>query len=56
MHDFVSVAIATPAGLAKKEDTKVRILDDLSIMSLMPECPIYFWILVLSIAIGTGWV
>jgi hypothetical protein len=39
MHDFVSVAIATPAGLTKKDDTKVRILDDLSSMRLDARMP-----------------
>jgi hypothetical protein len=39
MHDFVSVAIAIPAGLTKKEDTKVRVLDDLSRIRLDARMP-----------------
>ena len=39
LHDFVSVAIAIPAGLTKKDDTKVSILDDLSHLRLDAKMP-----------------
>jgi hypothetical protein len=39
MHEFVSVAIATPAGLTKKDDTKVCVLDDLCHLRVDAKMP-----------------
>lgn len=39
LHDFVSVAIAIPAGLTKRDDTKVSILDDICHMRVDAKMP-----------------
>jgi hypothetical protein len=39
MHEFVSVAIAMPAGLTKNDDTKVRVLDDQSTLRVDVRMP-----------------